>query len=106
MPARQSTPMADRLKLLSQTGPDTDMGRLLRRFWQPIAVSHAVKAGAAVPLRVLGEDLTLYRGESGAAHLVAGRCAHRLTLLHTGWVQREEIRCIYHGWKYAGSGQC
>ena len=106
MPAQPSTAMADRLKLLSQTGPDTDMGRLLRRFWQPVAVSHAVKPGSAVPLRVLGEDLTLYRGESGTAHLVGGRCAHRLTVLHTGWVQGEDIRCIYHGWKYAGSGQC
>ena len=48
----------------------------------------------------------VYRGESGRAYLVAGRCAHRLTLLHTGWVQGDEIRCMYHGWKYTGSGQC
>jgi 5,5'-dehydrodivanillate O-demethylase oxygenase subunit len=106
MPVQPASAMAERLRLLSQTGPTTDMGKLLRRFWQPIAVSHAVKAGEAVPLRALGEDLTLYRGESGTAHLVGGRCAHRLTVLHTGWVQGEEIRCIYHGWKYAGSGQC
>jgi 5,5'-dehydrodivanillate O-demethylase len=98
--------MAERLRSLTQTGPDTDMGRLLRKFWQPVAVSSSIKAGAARPLRVLGEDLTLYRGEGGKAHLVAGRCAHRLTLLHTGWVQGDDIRCIYHGWKYDGSGQC
>src|SRR5262249_60496723 len=98
-------PQAERLRLLTQTGPDTDMGKLLRRFWQPVAVSHEVKPGEAKPLRVLSEDLTLYRGESGLAHLVAGRCAHRLTLLHTGWVQGEEIRCMYHGWKYDGAGQ-
>ena len=98
--------MAERLRSLTQTGPDTDMGRLLRKFWQPVAVSSSIKAGAARPLRVLAEDLTLYRGESGKAHLVAGRCAHRLTLLHTGWVQGDEIRCIYHGWKYAPTGQC
>jgi len=106
MQVEQATAMEERLKLLTQTGPDTDMGRLLRRFWQPVAVSHSVKPGTARPLRVLGEDLTLYRGESGEAHLVGGRCAHRRTVLHTGWVQGEEIRCIYHGWKYAGSGQC
>ena len=102
MQVEQATAMEERLKLLTQTGPDTDMGRLLRRFWQPVAVSHSVKPGTARPLRVLGEDLTLYRGESGEAHLVGGRCAHRRTVLHTGWVQGEEIRCIYHGWKYAG----
>jgi 5,5'-dehydrodivanillate O-demethylase oxygenase subunit len=106
MPRQQPDAMAERLKLLTQTGRDTDMGRLLRLFWQPVAVSHSVKPGQARPLRVMGEDLTLYRGESGAAHLVAGRCAHRRTLLHTGWVQGEEIRCIYHGWKYDGTGQC
>jgi 5,5'-dehydrodivanillate O-demethylase len=98
--------MAERLRSLTQTGPDTDMGRLLRKFWQPVAVSASIKSGTARPLRVLGEDLTLYRGESGRAHLVGGRCAHRLTLLHTGWVQGEDIRCIYHGWKYDGTGQC
>src|SRR5712691_4004002 len=106
MQGQQSTAMADRLRLLSQTGPDTDMGKLLRRFWQPVAVSHAVKPGSAKLLRVMGEDLTLYRGEGGRAHLVGGRCAHRLTLLHTGWVQGDDIRCIYHGWKYDGAGRC
>ena len=98
--------MAERLRALTQNGPDTDMGRLLRKFWQPVALSASIKTGAARPLRVLGEDLTLYRGESGRAYLVASRCAHRLTLLHTGWVQGEDIRCIYHGWKYDGTGQC
>jgi 5,5'-dehydrodivanillate O-demethylase len=106
MQGRQLTAMADRLLLLSQTGPDTDMGKLMRRFWQPVALSHTVKPASATPLRVMGEDLTLYRGESGRAHIVGGRCAHRLTVLHTGWVQGDEIRCIYHGWKYDGSGQC
>ena len=99
-------PQGERLRLLTETGPGTQMGGLLRKFWQPVAVSNSIKAGTARPLRVMGEDLTLYRGESGRAYLVAGRCAHRLTLLHTGWVQGEEIRCMYHGWKYAGSGEC
>src|SRR5947199_1672207 len=85
MARQQSEAMAERLKLLTQTGGGTDMGRLLRLFWQPVATSHSIKPGAARPLRVMGEDLTLYRGESGAAHLVAGRCAHRRTVPHTGW---------------------
>src|SRR3954463_5593542 len=106
MPGQPATAMAERLRLLSQTGPNTDMGRLLRRFWQPVATSQSVNPGAARPLRVMGEDLTLYRSDSGRAYIVAGRCAHRLTQLHTGWVQGEEIRCMYHGWKYGGTGQC
>jgi 5,5'-dehydrodivanillate O-demethylase len=101
-----SEAMIERLRRLTETGPETDMGKLLRSFWQPVAVSQSVAPGSARPLRVMSENLTLYRGESGRAYLVAGRCAHRLTTLHTGWVQGEEIRCIYHGWKYSGAGQC
>ena len=97
---------ADRLKLLTETSPDTLMGKLLRKFWQPIAISERLRKGTARALRVLGEDLTLYRGESGQPYLVGGRCAHRCSVLHTGWVQGEQIRCMYHGWRYDGAGQC
>jgi 5,5'-dehydrodivanillate O-demethylase len=99
-------PMAERLKLLTQTAPDTEMGRLLRMFWHPVARAETLKAGTARPLRILSENLTLYRGESGRPFLVGGRCPHRRTLLHTGWVQGDEIRCMYHGWRFDGLGQC
>jgi 5,5'-dehydrodivanillate O-demethylase len=92
--------------LLTETGRDTPMGKLLRQFWHPIALADEVAKGSAKPVRVLSEDLTLYRGESGQPHLVAGRCAHRRTLLHTGWVQGDQIRCMYHGWRYDGTGLC
>jgi 5,5'-dehydrodivanillate O-demethylase len=96
----------DKFVVLAQSAPATLMGRLLRKFWHPVAPADTLKAGSAQRLRVMGEDLTLYRGESGRPYLVAARCAHRGTELHTGWVQGEEIRCIYHGWKYDGTGQC
>ncbi len=89
-----------------RTGPGTLMGKILRRYWQPVAVSSSLSAGRAMPIRILGEDLTLYRGVSGQPYVVAGRCAHRLSLLHIGWVEDECIRCFYHGWKYDGTGQC
>lgn len=97
---------SERLKLLAQTSRDSEMGKLLRKFWHPVALSDDLAIGTAKLVRVLGEDLTLYRGESGRPYLVGGRCAHRLTLLHTGWVEGEQIRCIYHGWQYDGAGQC
>ena len=97
---------AAQLRLLAQTSPETLGGKLLRKFWHPVALSSRLPARKAQPVRIMGEDLTLYRGESGKAYLVAGRCAHRLTLLHNGWVNGEHIRCIYHGWKYDGTGQC
>jgi nitrite reductase/ring-hydroxylating ferredoxin subunit len=91
---------------VEQVGPGTPAGKILRQYWQPVAVSRDLDAGRARPLRILGEDLTLYRGESGTPHVVGARCAHRYTWLHTGWVEQDYIRCFYHGWMYDGTGQC
>jgi len=99
-------PMSERLRALPLTGRDTSMGKLLRKFWQPVGLAHRLPAGEAKAVRVMGEDLTLYRGDSGKAFLVGGYCPHRLTLLANGWVQGDEIRCMYHGWKFNGTGQC
>lgn len=82
------------------------MGKLLRTFWQPIALAEKLAPGTAQPVRMLSEDLTLYRGASGRPHLVGARCAHRCTVLHTGWVEGDEIRCMYHGWKFDATGRC
>jgi 5,5'-dehydrodivanillate O-demethylase len=82
------------------------MGKLLRQFWHPVALASDVTNGKARRVRMLDEELTLYRGESGKPYLVAGRCAHRCNVLHTGWVQDDQIRCMYHGWRYDGSGVC
>jgi 5,5'-dehydrodivanillate O-demethylase oxygenase subunit len=90
----------------THTGPGTLAGRYLRRFWQPVYRATDLAPGWAKPVRILGEDFTLYRGEGGTPHLVAYRCAHRGTQLSTGWVEGDCIRCFYHGWKYDGSGQC
>lgn len=97
---------AEQFKLLTQTGAETEMGQLLRKFWHPVALAKDVEPGAAIPVKALGEELTLYRGESGAFYLVGGRCRHRQTLLHSGWVQGERIRCMYHGWQFDGTGRC
>lgn len=88
------------------TGPGTVAGKYLRRFWQPVYLSSELKTGHALPIRVMGEDFTLYRGASGKAFVVDFRCAHRGTQLSVGWVEQDCIRCFYHGWKYAGDGQC
>jgi 5,5'-dehydrodivanillate O-demethylase len=88
------------------TGPGTVAGRYLRRAWQPTYVSDKLSKGTIVPIRILGEELALYRGESGKAYVVANECRHRLTRLSTGWVEGDGIRCRYHGWRYDESGQC
>ena len=90
----------------AHTGPETLAGRYMRRFWQPVYLAADLPPGHTKPIRVMSEDYTLFRGESGQVHLVDYRCAHRGTQLSTGWVEGDCIRCFYHGWKYDGSGQC
>jgi 5,5'-dehydrodivanillate O-demethylase oxygenase subunit len=88
------------------TRPDTIAGKYLRRFWHPVYRSQDLLKGRAVPIRIMHEDLTLYRGEGGAPHIVGYRCAHRGNQLSAGWVEGDSIRCFYHGWKFAQTGQC
>lgn len=99
--------MSDVLTMdIAHTGPGTLAGRYMRMFWQPVYCSGDLPPGRSVPIRIMSEELTLYRGETGAAHILPFRCAHRGTQLSTGWVEGDDIRCFYHGWKYDGSGQC
>lgn len=88
------------------TGPGTPAGRYLRRYWQPIYASERLEKGVIVPIRILGEDLAIYRGESGKVRVVANECPHRLTRMSTGWVEGDTIRCRYHGWRFDESGSC
>lgn len=90
----------------TSAGPGTPGGTFLRQFWQPVHLSSTLKAGTAKPITIMGEKFTLYRGETGIAHVVGYRCAHRSTQLSTGWVRGDCIQCIYHGWTFDGDGQC
>jgi 5,5'-dehydrodivanillate O-demethylase oxygenase subunit len=88
------------------TGPGTIAGRYLRRFWQPIYLSRELATGQAVPIRIMSEEFTLYRGESGRAYITAHRCPHRGAQLSIGRVRGEELSCRYHGWTFGPTGQC
>src|SRR5579871_5208834 len=90
----------------AHTAPGTLAGRYMRRFWHPVYRSEDLPTGCAMPLKIMGEDYSLYRGEDGAAHALAFRCAHRGTQLSTGWVEGHNLRCFYHGWVYGPDGQC
>ena len=91
---------------LEPVGPGTPAGRYLRLFWQPVMRAKDLVKGKAKPLEILGQRFTIYRGESGDAHIVAARCPHRGTLLSLGWVEGDDMRCRYHGWKFDTTGQC
>ena len=90
---------------LAQVGPGTPMGELLRRYWHPIGL---VADATDVPrqVRVLGEDLILFRDGAGRPGLVYPHCAHRGTSLYYGKVEERGIRCCYHGWLFDVQGHC
>jgi 5,5'-dehydrodivanillate O-demethylase oxygenase subunit len=91
---------------LTRVGPGTPMGNLLRRYWHVVAVSSQLELESVLPVRLLGEDLALYRTENGDLGLVAQKCAHRGASLAYGIPEPDGIRCPYHGWKYDATGQC
>jgi 5,5'-dehydrodivanillate O-demethylase oxygenase subunit len=91
---------------LARTGPDTPGGRFMRRFWMPVMRAEDLPAGQAKPIRIMSEDFAIYRGEGGQAQVVDYRCPHRGAQMHLGWVEGDDIRCVYHGWKFDCSGQC
>jgi 5,5'-dehydrodivanillate O-demethylase len=90
---------------LSRVGPGTPMGELLRRYWWPAGCSAALGAKPR-RLKLLGEDLVLYRGADEQPALMELRCAHRNVALDYGRVEGDCIRCPYHGWLYDRTGQC
>ena len=87
--------------LLTQTGPRTPCGELMRRYWQPVALSEEL-AGESPPLkvRILGEELVLFRDDQGRPGLLGLHCSHRGTDLSYGRIEDGGLRCLYHGWLY------
>jgi phenylpropionate dioxygenase-like ring-hydroxylating dioxygenase large terminal subunit len=93
--------------LLTQTGPGTPCGKLLRSYWQPIAASEEMPIdGNPMPIRIMSEDLVLFRDDKGQLGLISQFCPHRGTDLSYGRVEDGGLRCIYHGWVFDVTGQC
>jgi phenylpropionate dioxygenase-like ring-hydroxylating dioxygenase large terminal subunit len=93
--------------LLTRVGPGTPGGEMLRRYWTPVALSIEVPPGGApVPVRLLGEDLVLFRDEQQRLGLLDIHCAHRGADLSYGRLEDGGLRCLYHGWLYDRSGRC
>ena len=89
---------------IARVGPGTPCGEYLRRFWQPIMMSERV-TDRPLPIRILGEDLVLYRDLSGDVGLVHKHCSHRGMSLEYGIIAEHGIRCAYHGWMFGKDGR-
>jgi 5,5'-dehydrodivanillate O-demethylase oxygenase subunit len=95
----------DENELLTRVGPGTPCGETLRRYWWPVATSESVK-DKPVTVRVLGEDLILFRDGAGVVGLLDRTCCHRGASLEYGRVERQGLRCSYHGWLWDVNGKC
>jgi 5,5'-dehydrodivanillate O-demethylase oxygenase subunit len=93
-------------ELLTQTGPGTPMGDLLRRYWQPIAAAVEMEDRWTKRIRIMSEDLVLFKDRTGKLGLVAEACPHRRASLAYGIPTADGIRCPYHGWMFDGTGRC
>ena len=95
-------------KTLTSVGPDTIMGKLLRRYWTPALLSSELPEADGPPLRVrlLGEDLVAFRDTEGKVGLFVQACPHRGASLFFGRNEEAGLRCVYHGWKFDVTGAC
>lgn len=91
---------------LVRVGPGTPMGELLRRYWHPVAAIAELTDKSVKPIRLLGEDLVLFRSGDGGLGLVERRCPHRRADMANGILEHNGIRCSYHGWCFAADGTC
>jgi 5,5'-dehydrodivanillate O-demethylase len=82
------------------------MGDLLRRYWQPIAAASDLDDRWTKRVRVMSEDLVLFKDRTGRFGLIAEACPHRRASLAYGIPEQDGIRCPYHGWKFDGAGSC
>lgn len=98
---------AEQNELLTRIGPGTPCGEMMRRYWHPIAaVSELDGQTWNKRIRLLGEDLVLYRDKQGRYGLITEACPHRRASLAFGIPTDDGIRCPYHGWAFGHSGQC
>ena len=93
---------------LTRVGPGTPGGNLLRAYWQPALMSSELAEPDGPPLRVrlLGEDLVAFRQTNGTVGIVSAFCPHRRAPMFFGRNEENGLRCVYHGWKFDGTGAC
>ena len=90
----------------TRVGPGTPCGELMRRYWHPVAAAAQMKDKFTMQVRILGEDLILYKDRGGVYGLIDPFCLHRRMNMIYGIPEDRGLRCPYHGWCYDETGQC
>src|SRR3972149_6459855 len=95
-------------QLLCRVGPGTPMGDLMRQYWLPAIRSDELPSPDSPPmrLRLLGENLIVFRTTSSSVGMIQNSCPHRGASMFFGRNEEEGLRCVYHGWKFDTTGAC
>jgi phenylpropionate dioxygenase-like ring-hydroxylating dioxygenase large terminal subunit len=94
-------------RLITATGPGTPGGALMRCYWHPVALAEELPTdGVPIPVKILGEELVLFRDDHGRLGLLGLYCSHRCADLSYGRIEDGGLRCLYHGWLYDIHGHC
>ena len=97
---------AEENTLLCRIEGDAPMGQMIRRYWIPAALSEEVEAdGAPRRVRLMGEDLIVFRDSRGKVGLLEEFCPHRGVSLLLARNEECGLRCLYHGWKFDVNGE-
>jgi phthalate 4,5-dioxygenase len=94
-------------EFMTRVGPGTPAGRLLRNYWQPVALVDELDVPRPVlPRALLGEHFVLFKDEKGSYGLLDRHCPHRGADLAFGRREDGGLRCPFHGWLFDASGKC
>jgi nitrite reductase/ring-hydroxylating ferredoxin subunit len=97
---------AEQNELMTRVGPGTPAGKLLRNYWQPVALVDEMRGERPVKaVKLLGEDLVLFKNQTRYG-LIDRHCAHRGADLAYGRLEDDGLRCAFHGWKFDAAGKC
>jgi len=91
---------------LARVGPGTPGGEMMRRYWHPVTAVSQMQDKYTMKVRLLGEDLVLYKDRSGTFGLIDPLCPHRRMGMIYGIPENNGLRCPYHGWVMDETGQC
>jgi phenylpropionate dioxygenase-like ring-hydroxylating dioxygenase large terminal subunit len=97
---------AEQNELMTRVGPGTSAGKLLRRYWQPVALVDELQGERPVKaVRLFGENLVLFK-QAAAYGLIERHCPHRGADLAYGRLEDGGLRCAFHGWLFDVKGRC
>jgi phenylpropionate dioxygenase-like ring-hydroxylating dioxygenase large terminal subunit len=92
---------------ITRVGPDTPAGKLMRLYWQPVALAEELKTPRPVkPVRLLGQNFVVFRDQQGRYGMLDRDCPHRGADLAFGRLENGGLRCAFHGWLFDVEGKC